>query len=248
MIRLRHLSAAVRHPLETFQLSVAAKIPCVTQTRTLVTPKAEDPFICTSNKCSLQQKPQEQIPLRYHPTILTMGKLPVLTRQFQQRSKHSSTQVKRIFNKNPARARIVNRVKEQQEDAKTMKEKPTPRQQKFDTVFQPTLLPNGWSQPPSDEFVLPKYPFSISRTKNKPNGAVGFLPIYSDYRNGRTKHTTIIRKVKGDTDAFVQELLVAVGYTDEPVDSVIRIRTGNVIELKGNHVSVVRKWLAGLGF
>jgi len=56
---------------------------------------------------------------------------------------------------------------------------------KFSPVYNPPvgILPNGWSEPPSSEdFVMPSYPFHIQRTKNKPNGAVGFLPIYSDIR------------------------------------------------------------------
>ena len=57
---------------------------------------------------------------------------------------------------------------------------------KFQPVFSPVggFLSNGWSAPPSSEedFVMPKYPFHVERTKNKPNGAVGFLPVYTDYR------------------------------------------------------------------
>ena len=148
---------------------------------------------------------------------------------------------------------------------------------KFSPVYNPPvgILPNGWSEPPSSEdFVMPSYPFHIQRTKNKPNGAVGFLPIYSDIRYdsffiyfnafwlisshlllntsknsiGGTKKTTIIRKVTGDTDLFVSEMGIALGMPENELNESVRIRTGGNIEVNGLHMNRVRKWLVGLGF
>jgi hypothetical protein len=52
----------------------------------------------------------------------------------------------------------------------------------FPKVFDPVMLPNGWSSPPGPDFKMPDYPFKITRTKNKPNDAVGFLPVYRKIR------------------------------------------------------------------
>ena len=87
------------------------------------------------------------------------------------RSKHSKTQVKRLFNNNPARLRLQKKA--------NIVDKPL----QYDSVLKPvlskvTMLPNGWIPPPSDEVssLTRAYPFSVSRTGGKPNGAVGFLP------------------------------------------------------------------------
>ena len=54
---------------------------------------------------------------------------------------------------------------------------------KYDPVFlDAKVLPNGWSKPPPNDFERPAYPFDITRTKNKPNDAAGFLPVYSKHR------------------------------------------------------------------
>lgn len=120
---------------------------------------------------------------------------------------------------------------------------------RFEAVYEAPngFLPNGWSAPPPDDFVIPDYPFAVERTKNKPHGAAGFLPVYSDIRLGGTKRTTIIRKVKGDLDAFIQELRAVLKIHDAQKD--VRVRTaGCAIEVNGSHGREVRAWLAGLGF
>ena len=52
----------------------------------------------------------------------------------------------------------------------------------FEPLLEPQFLPNGWSAPPGPDVTLPNYPFRVSRTKNKPNEAAGFLPVYSEFR------------------------------------------------------------------
>ena len=93
----------------------------------------------------------------------------------QQRAKHSERQIKRLFKLHPAKVRAKERlgidpIKKPVEDPK------------FEAVFEPRFLSNGWSAPPGDDVPVPEYPFRVARTKNKPNDAVGFLPVYSEFR------------------------------------------------------------------
>jgi len=94
--------------------------------------------------------------------------------------------------------------------------------------------------------VRPEYPFSVERTGNKPNDAAGFLPVYSKFRIGGTKVTTVIRKVKGDHEAFVREIRAVLKIHNRKKN--IRIRAGDVIEVNGKHVREMKTWLANLGF
>lgn len=94
----------------------------------------------------------------------------------QRRWKHSTRQINRLFRKNPARLRVEGRLGVTREPVEPLKDPA------FPPIFEPKLLPNGWSAPPSNDVEIPKYPFRISRTKNKPNDAIGFLPVYSEFR------------------------------------------------------------------
>lgn len=164
----------------------------------------------------------------------------------QIRGKHSARQVNRLFNKNPARRRIMKRLNKDTIE----NELPIP-EPKFLPVYSPPggILSNGWSEPPtSDEFIMPSYPFHIERTKNKPNGAIGFLPVYTDIRIGGSKKTTIIRKVSGDKNAFISEMGIALGMPEKHITEAVRIRVGGNIEVNGIHTMKIRTWLAGLGF
>lgn len=109
----------------------------------------------------------------------------------QCREKHSKTQIKRRFNKNPAVYRM--RLKQQEElqrlqPKKDEEEQEPPPELKFPQVFKPVFISNGWSKPPSrdpenkDFINLSVYPFQVARTGNKPMNAAGFLPVYTDFR------------------------------------------------------------------
>jgi hypothetical protein len=91
------------------------------------------------------------------------------------RNKHSSTQIKRLFKRNPARRRVESRL-----GINIEPEAPPPVT--YPPILEPKILSNGWSAPPGVEVQIPEYPFTVSRTKNKPNDSVGFLPVYSEYR------------------------------------------------------------------
>eukprot|EP00977_Amphora_coffeiformis_P002530 scaffold473_cov156-Amphora_coffeaeformis.AAC.12 len=128
------------------------------------------------------------------------------------------------------------------------KAKPPPARTYEPVIEAPEILSNGWTPPPT--VPVPDYPFRVARTKNKPNDAVGFLPVYSKMRKDGTLTVTRIKKVSGDREAFIQELraVLEISIPHNPVDDVIRVRTGGTIEVKGNHTRPIRTWLAGLGF
>jgi len=88
------------------------------------------------------------------------------------RSKHSNSQIKRLFKYNNAKIRISKKkgFKPRFEDL--------PERQ-FRKVHNFKYLPNTWTEPPAER---PDYPFAVARTKNKPCDAVGFLPVYTKFR------------------------------------------------------------------
>ena len=103
-------------------------------------------------------------------------------------------------------------------------------------------------------------------------GFVGVLQnTHQKKRIHNTKHTTIIRNVAGDVNAFINELRAVLqmplgkkgilttatstgkhggGEAGRGVnaENPIRIRSGGAIEVNGDHAREVKKWLAGLGF
>jgi len=92
----------------------------------------------------------------------------------QVRLKHSSTQVNRLFKKNPARIRVESRL--------GIDRTPKPLEpRQFPAIFDVQFLRNGWSAPPPEDQV-PEYPFRVTRTNNKPNDGTGFLPVYAKFR------------------------------------------------------------------
>ena len=67
------------------------------------------------------------------------------------------------------------------------------------------------------------------------------LPVYTDYRNGRTRCMTIVRRFRGDEAELAAELSRV--CDNRPVI----IRPGRV-EVKGNYRGRLCEWLARLGF
>lgn len=163
------------------------------------------------------------------------------------RSKHSKRQVKRLFQQNPAFHRVSSRNNTQPKKFLT-----PPPESTIDPIFKPpVILPNGWSEPPADELIISKrneIPFSIKRTGGKPNGAIGFLPVYSNVRIGGSKRTTIIKKISGNKELFLDELRAVLSISADDNDAIRLRAAGNTIEVNGNRTKEVKKWLAGLGF
>jgi large subunit ribosomal protein L49 len=67
------------------------------------------------------------------------------------------------------------------------------------------------------------------------------LPVYTDYKNGRSRTLTLVRKVSGDVPFLVEELRRVTG------GAAVAAKLGRV-EIEGDRAKEVRAWLAGLGF
>lgn len=95
-------------------------------------------------------------------------------------------------------------------------------------------FPDGYIPPP--ETVPTHLEFAVLRSKN------GWLPVYTRYRN-RLPFTKV-RHVYGNNKAFLAEFEKVAGYTPKQNEG------GSIttFEVKGNHVTNVRRWLASLGF
>ena len=91
----------------------------------------------------------------------------------------------------------------------------------------------SWSPPP----VTPpqNLPFAVDRTQIGSS-----LPVYTDYKAGRTKVVTILRRCRGDIAQLRDEMEKVVG---KPVT----VRPGKLV-VDGNYHARLKLWLAGLGF
>ncbi|CAN0338833.1 unnamed protein product, partial [Ectocarpus sp. 12 AP-2014] len=72
-------------------------------------------------------------------------------------------------------------------------------------------------------------------------GKGGFIPVYRDIKNGRTRTVTIVKKATGDMKAFTSDLSkVCQGNKVEA--------RGGELRIEGDHATNVKRWLSGLGF
>jgi large subunit ribosomal protein L49 len=78
-------------------------------------------------------------------------------------------------------------------------------------------------------------PFQVMRTHTNN------LPVYMEYKNGRSIQETHIRHIHGDVEEFKRELSKIVS------NSVVTHKIGKVI-VKGKHCEKVKLWLRRLGF
>lgn len=83
--------------------------------------------------------------------------------------------------------------------------------------------------------------YFVSRTTT--NG----LPVYHDYKNGRTRELTVIRRIKGDAEALKKDLLTN-QFPDAPADFATVVPRTNQVILKGLHSRQVKEWLIEKGF
>lgn len=92
---------------------------------------------------------------------------------------------------------------------------------------------HGWVKPPA---ARPDLPFFVERT-----GSAAALPVYTEFKAGRTKVVTILRKIGGDVASLKADLEVVCG--GEPAI----VRPGKLV-VNGNYSLRVKRWLLGLGF
>lgn len=95
------------------------------------------------------------------------------------------------------------------------------------------LTPSNWA-PPMGGFE--KLPFRIFRTTKGKQ-----LPVYTDYKNGRTRCLTLVRRFRGDVQELAHELSKVCDCRE------VTIRPGRV-EVVGNYCGRVTEWLQRLGF
>eukprot|EP00761_Pharyngomonas_kirbyi_P000544 gb/GECH01000544.1/.p1 GENE.gb/GECH01000544.1/~~gb/GECH01000544.1/.p1 ORF type:complete len:170 (+),score=45.68 gb/GECH01000544.1/:1-510(+) len=91
--------------------------------------------------------------------------------------------------------------------------------------------PTGFQKPLG---ILDPLPFHVKRT--------GFaqIPVYIDYRNGRTRVLTIVRKIEGDMRALREEL-------EKITQTHVEQKQGR-LQVKGNHSPMIKTYLRALGF
>jgi large subunit ribosomal protein L49 len=94
------------------------------------------------------------------------------------------------------------------------------------------MTKHGWSEPPS---AMPALPFFVERTQ------VGSsIPVYTEFKAGRTKIVTILRRCGGDVASLRDEMQKVCGTE-------VIVRPGKLI-VNGNYSMRLKKWLIGLGF
>eukprot|EP01104_Vermistella_antarctica_P010015 TRINITY_DN263_c5_g5_i1.p1 TRINITY_DN263_c5_g5~~TRINITY_DN263_c5_g5_i1.p1 ORF type:complete len:213 (+),score=70.75 TRINITY_DN263_c5_g5_i1:146-784(+) len=91
----------------------------------------------------------------------------------------------------------------------------------------------GWVAPKGNTDNLP---FKVARSVPGRN-----LPVYTDFRKGRTQRITILRKCSGDMEVLKGELAKVLGGCE------VVERPGR-LEVKGFHSEPIKKWLLELGF
>ena len=82
--------------------------------------------------------------------------------------------------------------------------------------------------------------YFISRTANKG------LPVYTEFKNGGTKHLTIIRRIEGDAEALKNDVLAL--FPEAPKDFARVNAINNQVILKGIHMNEIKEWLISKGF
>mmetsp|Transcript_561 Transcript_561/g.2033 ORF Transcript_561/g.2033 Transcript_561/m.2033 type:complete len:192 (-) Transcript_561:1651-2226(-) len=77
-------------------------------------------------------------------------------------------------------------------------------------------------------------PFFVPRTPS------GELPVYIKYKSGRTLAVTVLKQAVGDLDILERDLGA---LTNQQV-----MRKPNGLEVRGNHVRLLKFWLRAIGF
>lgn len=91
----------------------------------------------------------------------------------------------------------------------------------------------GWAPKPAT--IPQNLPFIVERA-----GPGEGLPVYTDYKAGRTKVITILKRIRGDVLSLRSEIEKVVGKNAE-------IKPGKIV-IEGNYHKRLKLWLIGLGF
>ncbi|KAL2917102.1 hypothetical protein HK105_203166 [Polyrhizophydium stewartii] len=83
--------------------------------------------------------------------------------------------------------------------------------------------------------VIPKelLPYEIKRRERS-----GWLPVYSEFRNGKTRKMTLVRDVRGDIGQLKRDL-----GTFIPEERIQIKAGGTKLEITGDYISEIRGWL-----
>jgi hypothetical protein len=108
---------------------------------------------------------------------------------------------------------------------------PQPLKYRLHPAAQPVSLQKPHTPPLSP---VEQLPFSLERTLS------GNLPVYVKYNCNHVIKKTIVRKISGDVDKFVEELRKVVSNAE------VRKKVGKV-EIPGVHKESVETWLMRLG-
>lgn len=137
---------------------------------------------------------------------------------------HSNRQIRRRT-RHPAALRAQQRIQRPEIEIPPLKYEPT--------YVPPVVSFNGWSPAPSKPIM--ELPFHVQRT------SLGLqLPVYRDYRNGRTRVLTILRRFRGNEQELQMEMSKVCGGKE------VISRPGR-LEVVGDHANEIKKWLVGLG-
>ncbi|XP_076669868.1 mitochondrial ribosomal protein L49 [Andrena cerasifolii] len=100
-------------------------------------------------------------------------------------------------------------------------------------------LPSGWKPPVAKQA---DHPYYVQRTKNY------MIPVYMGVTFRGTRRITTVRKIHGNIWALESELRT---YLEKQTNKVIGVRVNELIgeiQFRGDHVSLVKKWLDEKGF
>ena len=114
---------------------------------------------------------------------------------------------------------------------------------KAKTVPLPPLenkeLPSGWKPPVAKQG---DHPYYVQRTKNY------MIPVYMEVTFRGTRRVTTVRKIHGNIWVLESELKK---YLEKQTNKIIGVRVNELIgeiKFRGDHVSLVKKWLYEKGF
>jgi large subunit ribosomal protein L49 len=98
-----------------------------------------------------------------------------------------------------------------------------------------TTRPSGW-RPPAQ--LTKDIDFFVFRSKTNN------LPVYTEFRCGRQRKFTIIRKVEGDLQVLAHEIRQIL-----PKNTIVRVKeTSSSVVIEGLYWKQVMKWLTDQGF